>query len=377
MGLSGNVALLLGSVVLTVGLGELAVRWIRPQQLRRPANLYRPLDSLGYGHLPNLRVRINTGERPVDLITDQDGYRVGAAGRGEGDVRVLVVGDSFMEAIEVPYDESLAGLLEARLPSALGRAVAVRDAGVSGYDPSQYLVTTARALAHERFSAVLVSIYTGNDIVTDRHDYYPARDRSPPLRPRWPRPWSLGRFGRTFVMPLMLQAQRYSHLAVLLWNGSELMRVKLGMWEWDFPPVLLRDHAESTAWDVTAGICADLAAVARGRGVPVRFVVVPQYIQLDSTLTATYARAVGIDPAEVDPDQPNTRLVAAMEAKGLDVVDALPALRAAYGTGVNPYGSFDRHFSPEGHQVMATLVEPWLVKQLGRAEGPPKPGTVH
>lgn len=361
--LLGKLGLLIGSVALTIGLGEVLTRWIRPQQLLRPASLYRAVDSLGYEHLPDLRVRVNT-ERAVDIITDREGYRVGAAGRTEAGARVLIIGDSFMEAIEVPYEASLAGLLQQSLPSAIGRPVAVRNAGARGYGPSRYRIATARALARERFDAVLVSLYTGNDISEERHDYYLAEDRSPPLRARWPRPWSLSAFSRSFLTPLILRAQRHSHLAVLIWNNTELLRIRLRTWEWAFPSVLLREQATSPAWDVTATICADLATVAREQGVAVRFVVIPQYLQLDSALTATYARAVGVDPDLVDSDQPNTRLVAALATKGLEVIDALPALRAAHRSGVNPYGRFDRHLSPEGHAVVARLVEPWLAEEL-------------
>jgi lysophospholipase L1-like esterase len=355
---------LLGSIVVTVMIGELATRWLRPQQLRRPANLYQPMDSVGYGHLPNLRARLNTGERTVDVLTDGEGYRVGAAGRVEGDTRVLVIGDSFMEAIEVPYEATVSGLLQERLPRALGRPVAVRDAGISGYDPPQYRIATARALHREHFDAIVVSIYTGNDVSDDQTTYFPARARGSEGKVRWPSPWSVTRFTRGVVMPLMLRAQRHSHLAVLLWNSTELLRIKFRMWEWAFPWVLLRREVNAKAWEATADVCAGLAAVAREAGVPVRFVVVPQYVQLDSTVTSTYARAVGVDPATVDADQPNTRLVAAMRARGLDVMDALAAMREAHRAGQRPYGNFDRHFSPTGHDIMAKMIEPWLVATL-------------
>jgi hypothetical protein len=365
--------LLLVTVLVAVVLGELLTRWLRPQQTRHSELLYRPADSLGYEHLPDLRARVSTGERSVAVLTDREGYRVGARGRVEADTRILIVGDSFMEAIEVPYEESLAGVLQERLPAMVGRPIAVRNAGASGYEPGQYLAATRKAFTRERFDAVLVAVYTGNDISATRQDYYAPRDRSPPLRPRWPRRWSLEAFNRSFLMPSMLIAQRHSHLAVLAWNSTELLRVRLGMWEWGVPEVMLRDRAGGPEWDVTAGICADLAAFARERGAAVLFMVVPQFIQMDPEAMARYAHALEIDLATVDLDQPNRRLTAAMTARGLDVIDLLDSLRSAHGRGPSMYGRVDRHFSPAGHLATAREVEPWLGRVLG-ATSTPAPG---
>src|SRR2546421_5783302 len=95
-----------------LGLGELAVRWLAPQELivKRP-DIWRAVDTLGWVHWPELNTTINTGDRTVRLITDRDGFRVGAAGRGEGKKRVLLLGDSFMEAGEGELEPGRAGPL--------------------------------------------------------------------------------------------------------------------------------------------------------------------------------------------------------------------------------------------------------------------------
>jgi hypothetical protein len=367
-GCLANLVLLVVTVAIALGLGEGLTRLLRPQQTRHSEPLYRPAESLGYEHLPDLRVRVSTGERRVEVRTDREGYRVGARGRIEADSRLLLVGDSFVEAIEVPYEESVAGILQDSLPGAVGRPVAVRNAGASGYEPGQYFAAVRKAFARERFEAVVVAVYTGNDIVATREDYYAPRNRSPPLRPRWPRRWSLVAFNRSFLMPLMLIAQRHSQLAVLAWNSTELLRVRLGMWEWGFPDVMRRERANGPEWEVTAGICSDLAAFARERGVAVLFLVIPQYIQMDPDAMAGYARALDIDLTTVDIDQPSRRLARALTERGLEVIDLLDPLRSAHRRGPSMFGRVDRHFSPAGHLVTARQIEPWLRRTLG--EGP-------
>ena len=137
-----------------LGLAELVVRWLAPQQLvlERP-DVWQAIDSLGWAHRPGLNTTINTGERTVRLMTDRDGFRVGQAGRVAGKKRILLLGDSFVEAMQVEYEQSFAGLLEARLAQRFKYAVAVRNTGVAGWDPPQYLIQARRTLDRDRPAA--------------------------------------------------------------------------------------------------------------------------------------------------------------------------------------------------------------------------------
>src|SRR5437879_3707351 len=125
--------------------GAALLRRVWPQQLaiKRP-DICQAVETLGWAHRPNVNTTINTGERTVRVITDRDGLRVGLRGRVEGKRHVLLLGDSFMEALQVEYEQSVAGLLEARLTSRLGEPVAVRNGGVGGWDPPQYLMAPPR-----------------------------------------------------------------------------------------------------------------------------------------------------------------------------------------------------------------------------------------
>ncbi len=91
--------LLVASMLVAMGLSELLIRIVEPQQLliRRP-DIWRPADSLGYAYRANVRTTINVGEKTVTLLTDSLGYRVGQRGRIDAQSRVLLLGDSFMSA---------------------------------------------------------------------------------------------------------------------------------------------------------------------------------------------------------------------------------------------------------------------------------------
>ncbi|HEX4931986.1 MAG TPA: hypothetical protein VFV33_02330, partial [Gemmatimonadaceae bacterium] len=260
IGVAGNLALLTVSVAVALGIGEVATRLIRPQQPRKVGSLYRPDSLLGFTRLASLDRRINAGEGWVTFRTDRDGYRVARDGRVESDTRVLVLGDSFMEARAVEFEASVPGLLQSSLSQSLGRPVAVRNDGVSGYGPDHYRLSGARALARERFSALLVAVYVGNDVVDRARDRFPAVTFAPYPRARLPKRWTPKDFTASAIRPLMLRLVGVSHLAALVWAQTEAIRPHLGLAEWDFPTTILRSHAGGAEWDVTAGICARLAA---------------------------------------------------------------------------------------------------------------------
>src|SRR5213593_2383758 len=154
-----RVTLLCVSLGVACALGELLVRLVAPQQLiLTHPEIWQPVDTLGWAHRPHVNTTINRGEGTVRVITDRDGYRVGRGARVEARRRILLLGDSYMEALQVEYEQSFAGLLEARLAERLGEPDAIRNPGVSGWDPSQYLIEARRDIGREPFDLVLVSV---------------------------------------------------------------------------------------------------------------------------------------------------------------------------------------------------------------------------
>src|SRR5436309_14376811 len=113
------------SCLLAVGASEVLVRVFAPQQLiLKLPDVWQGVDTLGWPHRDEVAAVINTGERSVRFITDRFGFRVGSRARAAWTKRVLLLGDSFMEAMQVEYEQSTAGLLEAGLERRLGAPVA-------------------------------------------------------------------------------------------------------------------------------------------------------------------------------------------------------------------------------------------------------------
>jgi len=356
-------ALVLLGIGTLVGLvlAEVVVRVVAPQQLivGQP-KLFGPVDSLGWAFQPEADLPVNTGERVVRVRTDHERFRVGGGGRRDRAKEVLLLGDSFVAALQVDHEQSVAGLLEAFL----GDSVSIRNAGVPGWGPSQYLLRARSLMRPGRFDAVVVMVYVGNDIVTARRDYYPPRAIDQRARFHWPRRMTWKAFVEAFGRPINDWLESHSHGYILVKNRTAVLRMQLGLAPDYFPADFLVSSADTPRWTVTASILQGIAELAGSGGRATVFVLVPAPYQTDPAAFTSYARGLGIDSSAVDLDQPNRLLGAALRSGGACVIDALPLFRAETRRGGRLFGTVDQHLSPSGSVVLAELLRPALVAAL-------------
>jgi hypothetical protein len=349
------------------GLGEVAVRVAVPQQLIiRRADIYQAVDSLGWRHQPNIVTTINSGEREVTLATDPRSLRIAPGTTRVPDARkVLILGDSFMEAIQVEHDSSTAGMLEAALRTSLpDPTLETWNAGVGGWSPEQYRLRAEALLRETQFSAALVAVYLGNDIMQWRTAAYKPRTPTDLHTLRFPRRLSTSEFVDALAYPVNDFLEERSHLFVLVKSRLETLRMRMGLTAAYFPPDFNKSVAADGRWANTATILEEIAAAARKTGVEPLFVLLPAPYQIDPALMMQYARGFGLDTASIDAEQPNRLLAAEMTARGLRHVDVLPAFREAQQAGTQLYGKVDQHFTAAGHALLVAQVLPLLTEQL-------------
>ena len=149
-------------VVVAVLAAELALRplttpldnvWVpiaAENPITRPREVRRFTEGIAASHFTRSRARL-TGNRPLPG---------GATG--------LILGDSYVEAVQVPDDQTMGSFLERWLRSA-GRRVNVRQYGWSGADVPQY-VEVAPGLIRRWDPAWVVVVITANDLGPDLLD---------------------------------------------------------------------------------------------------------------------------------------------------------------------------------------------------------------
>lgn len=357
-------SLVLLSTTIALLLAEGMVRLAAPQQLilRRP-DVWQPVDSLGWRLRPDVATTINTGERTVSVFTDADGFRVGSRGRASDGLRLLLLGDSFMEAMQVEYEQSLAGLIETELR--LGDAGArVWNTGVGGWGPSQYSQMAQRMLAGSRWDGVLVMVYVGNDVEPRIDEYHAPRQPSVVRRFRIPRGLGVSELVDAILYPVNDLLEVRSHLFVLVKSRLRTLLMSLGLSAAEFDYWYFRESAGHPAWNRTADRLAGIAASAREHDTRTLFALIPSAFQVDEAVFQEFALGIGLDPARIDLDQPSRILLESLTARGLTVVDLLPGLRQVHALRGPLYGRIDRHLNPEGHRVVFELLRPELSELL-------------
>jgi hypothetical protein len=360
--------LLVISVGFATGMAEVAVRIAAPQQLimLRP-DLWEPADTVGWDRRPNVSAEINTGEGKVHLVTDAEGFRVRQTGRREG-IPVLLLGDSFMEALQVEYEQSLSGVLDDLLSKELGKPVAVRNAGINGWAPSQYLLKARALLPHNDYRMIVTAVYVGNDAPPIKVDYFPPRQRVERHTLRLPRNLSVGEFIDAGLRPVNDFFEVRSHLFILLRKQLETLRMKSGTSPTYFPNEFLKTEANAERWQIAADFCSQINELAKQKGIPALFVLIPSDFQVDPEKFNQYVRGFAIDTTAVDLDQPSRRLAEELSKRGLNVIDPLTRFREMHNSGQRLYGKVDQHMNAAGHQALGEIVAPVAAKLLEQAQ---------
>jgi hypothetical protein len=372
-----GLALLGISTILCLLVVEGAVRLLIPQQLIAVwTDTFQPADSIGWMFKPNIDQPINTGEGTVRLVTDETGFRVAPERSASEDARVMLIGDSFMAAVQVEYEESFAARMEAGLSARMGRPMGVRNVSSGGWDPPQYLIKGRRMLAAHPVDLVVVSVYVGNDVVLE-----PMEIRAP-LQPvrihsfRVPRSLAAPELTDAIARPIDDRLKRRSHLYILLKNRVSYIRMQLGLSGAWFPDVHLRSLADSPRWGYTIDILEQIRDAAAEGGAATVFVLVPSHFQVDRAVLDQHVNAFNVNPAEVVIDQPNEILARGLRERGLEVLDPVSGMRRDYEERGQPlFGRVDTHLSVEGHRVLWDLVADDITRILGRV--PPGQDLIH
>jgi hypothetical protein len=313
-----------------------------------------------------------------------------------GTYRIALLGDSFIEAFEVPFDKTIGEVLGRRLAARRGGPVEVLNFGVGGYGTAQELLTLRHFVWHYHPDLVLLAVTTGNDISNnyapmnqgDYRPYFVLRDSTLALdttflesreyrsRAAWTRRW----------FPLV----EHSRLAQLLNRARHLRRKdqrqgansggdsgkEVGLRdEVQVPPTT---PAWREAWAVTEAILREMRDECRSHRTPLAIVTLTRGIQVtpDREKKARFLRQIGAP----DLYYPERRIAAVGAREGIPVLNLAPAMAAQaeqrqvffhadHGTpGVG-------HWNVAGHEAAGELVAAWLAGLLAShsltVAGPP------
>jgi hypothetical protein len=373
---------------LVIAGAELVLRALMPSEyepyLLNPQRVYglRPQFEFVYrsplGEFPPVRVYHNAaGLREEREIS---------AHKAPGEFRILLIGDSYVEARQVPYGETMAQQMEqllnarAAADGASTRYVVI-NGGVGGYSPLLeylFLVQAGLALAPD-----LVLVYfVGNDVSEDHERGASGRVEYDgdglPVR-AWgaapPPALSVAGVRRAIGQMRLAELARLS-LARVRSTTEAPGRVDRERLSVATDPFALfkaeYDAADERAWDATRRYLAGMQAVLRDAGVPLVLAVVPAPPQVGAGQWRLGKTRWGLAPDETIA---STRMQDVLReharAQGTYFLDLLPALKPHANAPL--VFDYDGHWTPLGNRLAAEASVAFLAE---RGLVPPAPPTI-
>ncbi|MBX3027546.1 SGNH/GDSL hydrolase family protein [bacterium] len=313
-------------------------------------------------------IRINdAGRRDLDRSLEKPA----------GALRILLLGDSFVEALQVPIEQTFARGLEQRLGAALGRPVEVVSMGVSGYGTASEYLWYREVGRRFHPDIVLLSFYPGNDVRNN------SPTLEPTLRPVYGADGAIdhvvggkgdaggGRRGLLnrsaayqYVRKLVLTRQPALAARLVDWGllKAEAVRpvpmehgIPVDYWVFASQP----PAAWQEAWAHTESLLSAFkdAVTADGATFAIMVVTAREQIYPDD-----WAQVQAAYPAmrEVnwDLDGPERRVLSWCALNDVRCVALSPAFLAARDNGPRLHWHFDGHWTPAGHALAAeTMAE--------------------
>jgi len=362
--LQGRLALALVALLFSLLAVELGVRLLRPQSLGQvvPPPLLRgqltrpgvhPLRSEEYAH------QVHVNQR--GFVDREWGEKL------PGSSRVVLIGDSFVQAAQVPLEDGLGRVLEEELQGR-DRPVEVLSMGVPGAGTATALGLLERyALPREPDLAVL-GFLLANDVLNNH----------PLLDSKTDKPYFTLRDGQ--LVPTDAQDAALRPLAGPLWARSHAWRwcartlaarrlARLKLERGGGMPLDLRVHDPQAgplweeAWSVTEALLQAMSSRCREAGVPFAILLIPDQIR---ATRQGLARASQSWPALEgwDLERAAARAGTLAEAAA-PTLDLAPALRLADDQGAaSLYYPRDGHWTARGHRVAAQASAEFLAALL-------------
>jgi lysophospholipase L1-like esterase len=276
--------------------------------------------------------------------------------KGAGAFRILVLGDSFMEAFQVPLDQSFPRLLEARLRSVVGCQVEVWNASVSGWgtdDEVTYFARHGKAVGPD---LVLLVMTLHNDITDNlRQRFHEIVDGKLYERPPVPLPLA------TFLAYKVKSAlARNSHAYQIFLSASharENTREALLLDRSVADILMTQSNARmERGWALTGALIRKLHGDAERIRAGMALVLIPISHQMsENTLDAFLVRHGIRKDDSILLDRPQRLARAIAEREGFPAVDLLPEFQRWSATHRESLFLDDGHWNVQGHALAASV----------------------
>lgn len=327
----------------------------------------------------------------VRVTYNSEGWRdIEPQSRMNADVRVAVLGDSFVEAYSVAYEEAFSSRL-GELAKADGRDIEAFNFGVGGYGTLQEYLVYKQIAPSYRPHLVLLGFYLGNDVrnndarlesvintgqekvesrpffrptssgewsvsVIDIEDARRRFEQERLRRERWPlrdarKSVLLRVIGRTFR-----RLQDFGSFDGTAGNrttshfvGADMSRFGVHFCE--------EPEEMTSAWKLTSALLTQLRDEVHANGARLVVFTVPAVEEVEvKAMDIALADVVDGDRICLESTPGYDRLSNVLNSLGIDSVDLLPAFREAARKDNASLFRREGHWGPAGHALAAEIV---------------------
>ncbi len=312
---------------------------------------------LGYRLKPNARIRFTTAEFETDIAINSIGVRddEDLGPKRPGERRIVILGDSLVLSVQVPFAQTFGELLEARLNAAHpDSSYRVINAGVQGYGPVEEALWFEQLAPQIQPDLVLVTVFVGNDA----EEAYR----------------SAGKLGQgDGPPPASVSDDFYTVLRRIVRRSMVLQIVRLrvnsvlGRMGFSFTPPEppLQSYAANPSPRIAEGLgvarrsIEHIAATAARVNARTAVVFMPARFQLDDCDYGRLREAVASTGGELVRDAATERFDAALADVPVPRFDLLPELRATL-PGPDLFFQTNVHLTPHGHRVVAEALQRFI-----------------
>jgi hypothetical protein len=277
------------------------------------------------------------------LVADAHGYPVHHPSMGTVSRRIAAIGDSFAVGPNVAFDDNFLTILQELLPG-----TEVRNFGLSGAGPRDYLAILRHDVLRDPPDSVLLCFYVGNDVTDSlpRPRYFDVRQNAfytlggewlESVRGLAPQPSEEGEPQR---LTAFVPSEDW-----LLGHESRQLQVCLTS-----EPPRMRE-----SWSRTESLLQELSDECSRHGIALRFLCIHDRFQVDAGVLDAACRRAGVGQSDLDLDMPQRRLAAWCAERDIPFLD----LRTALADRPGMFAGFDTHWSAEGNRRAAAAVARW------------------
>ena len=381
-------ALIMGSVVLSLAAAEIGLRVVG---FSYPVRFARD-ENRGYSYRPGLQW-VHSTEGRAKVRINAHGFRDSEhpCRKPANTVRIAVLGDSYVDALQVAQNRRFTEVLEQELhanDAFSGQRVEVLNFGTAGYGTAQEFMTLRNGVWQFQPDIVVLAFLTGNDIRNNSEalegdpvrPYFVYRDDELTLDA------SFRNDGHEWKKQIGLTVARWSRISQLVYRlhhglkqrgvaarmasssplHAQLFELGLAQPGMDLPVYSEPDDERwAEAWRVTEGLLGAIKQEVEAHDARLFVVTLSNAIQVhpDPEARRRFMDLVGID----DLFYPDARIASAGDRLGISVLNLAPRLQdyaVQHQTHLHGFPNTrpnSGHWNEQGHRVAGRLIAEWLL----------------